>query len=351
MPDVNLGSGLEKIQSRRRLWLELVLGGVGLGFWVNLFAGSLMEDLRNQGLAGLWNPGWSFFSSLTGVSGLILLAATVGALWYLRRKQEVETDYFSLQLPLAVDHAGGAAEILNKLKSAPKYVPAMFARQVFSQQGAEFGRQFAASWRGPNPFKSGDFKPGDPCWDALAMLAQAVILKLWREFGNNTLTAQVRYHSQYLPLAGKLDGHQLERESWPTGLQNNIFLQPPQGPLQVLLPVGAGLAAGQPARHPQEPAGRINLVIQTAFGSLTFSLSPYWTVLRNPGKALQIFPTKHPEQVCFLVIPIELRLVLRGFLLMDRELQYHYLWLRKLMEDARNCLSWGEYLKRFKVAA
>lgn len=345
MPDANLRSGLEKIRSRRRMWLELALGGVFLAFWVNLFAGSLMEDLRAKGLTGLWNSGWSSLFSLTGFSGLILLAATGGALWYLRRKQEIETDFFSLHLPLAVDPARGAAEILNKSKGAPKYVPAIFARQVFSQGGPELRRQFAASWRGPNPFKYDDFQPGDPCWDAVSMLAQAVILKLWREFGNNTLTARVRYHSQYLPLAGKIDCYQLERSSWPAPLQNNIFLHP-HGPTEVRLPAGAALAVEQPARHTQEPFGRLNLVIQTAYGSLTFSLSPYWTVLRNPGKALQVFPAAHPEQVCFLVIPVELRLVLRGFLVMDRELQYHYLWFRKLMEDARNCLSWGEYLKR-----
>lgn len=346
MPDTNLGAGLEKIRSRRRLWLELVLGGVFLAFWVNLFAGSLMEDLRPQGVTGLWNKGWSSLFSLTGVSGLMVVLATVGALWYLRRKQEVETDFFSLHLPMAVDPARGTAEILNMSKGAPKYAPAIFARQALSHGGPELTRQFAASWRGPNPFKYNGFQPGDPCWDAVSMLAQAVILKLWREFGKNTLTAKVRYHSQYLPLAGKMDGYQLERSSWPAQLQNNIFLQPSQGPLQVRLPVGAALAVEQPARHPQEPPGRLNLVIQTAYGSLTFSLSPYWTVLRNPGKALQVFPAAHPEQVCFLVIPVELRLVLRGFLVMDRELQYHYLWFRKLMEDARNCLSWGEYLKR-----
>jgi hypothetical protein len=345
MPDTNLGSGLEKIQSRRRMWLELVLGGVFLSFWVNVFAGSLMEDLRDKGLTGLWNCGWACLFGLTGVSGLMLVAATVGALWYLRRKQEVETDFFSLHLPLAVDSTRGAVEILNKSKGAPKYVPAVFARQAFSQSGPEFFRQFAGSWRGSNPFKSDDFQPGKPCWDVISMLAQAIILKLWREFGNNTLTAQVRHHSQYLPLAGKLDGYQVERSSWPTRLQSNIFLKQ-QGPQHVRLPAGATMAVEQPLRHPQEPPGRLNLVIQTTYGSLTFSLSPYWTVLRNPGKALQVFPAAHPEQVCFLVIPVELRLVLRGFLVMGRELQYHYLWFRKLMEDARNCLSWGEYLKR-----
>jgi hypothetical protein len=349
MPGKNPDSGLETIRYRRRLWLEWVGGGVLLAFWVNLFAGSLMEDLRAKGLAELWNSGWSSFHILTGVSGLILLAATLAALWYLRRKQEVETDYFSLHLPLAVDPADGAVEILNKSKGTPKYVPAIFARQVFSQTGTEFHRQFAASWPGPNPFKFDGFQPGALCWDTLHMLAQAVIFKLWREFGHNTLTAQVRYHSQYLPLAGKIDGYQLPKDSWPPELQKNIFLNttdPNKAPLQLRLPIGAGLAVQHPPRHPQEPPGRLNLSIQTGYGSLTFSLSPYWTLLRNPAKALQVFPTKHPEQVCFLVIPLELRLLLGGFLLMDRDMQYHYFWFRKLMEDARNCLSWGEYLKR-----
>jgi len=330
------GESLEKYLSHRRFWLEVVLGAVALGCLVNFFAGAAQDSLKNYWPDGPWGLGWTLFFG----SGLLIIVGAI--LFYLLRRDVVETSGLTMVLPLWVDTLQSKVEILPQ----SRYFPANYGRQIVSQVIQPFAMEFAINWPGQNPLQGKEFQSGHFCWERLRDLVEAIFVKFLHEYGEHTLSKNAPYHGEFRRLvAAGLKSVQLPRDQWPDAWQKNIFLQT-GGPQSLRLPRQAEISHNHTAFIAEEPPGRLNLTLKTSLAGLTISIAPFWTILRNRQRAEEVFAATHAAKATFLVIPLELRLVLKGKVFVFKKHKAEYLWFQKLMENARRRLSYGYFLKQ-----
>jgi len=335
MSSFRAGEGLEKYLAHRRLWLQVIFGAMALGTLINLFASSISEYLQQKWPAGPWGLGWLGFWSIA------LLVLILVILIYLLRRDFTEASGLTLVLPLRVDQINGLTEILHHRK----YLPAWYGRQRLAQAAQGFHRQFAQQWPGPNPLKNKNFAPGHYCWEAIRSLVEAIVVKCLHEYGEHTLGPNASFHGEFRRLAAAaLPAGVLEVTQGPLSWQQNPFLAS-GGPLKVLLLRSSQVSSDHTPFSPKEPPGRRNLVIATPLARFTISISPFWTILRDRQTAEAVFGSHQSKEAVFLVIPVELRLVLKGVFFLTNKMTNEYLWFQKLLENARRRLSYGDLLR------
>ncbi len=338
MTDYRAGESLEKYLENRRFWLEVVLGAVILGCLVNIFAGAVWEDLHAAWPEGLWGIGW------TALLGGALLGIIGAILSYLLRRDLSEASGLTLVLPLAVAEDKSSSEILHH----SRYFPANYGRIRWLAANKNLARQFAARWPGPNPFTQEGFGPGHFCWDTLLDLVDAIIVKFLHEFGEHTLKPNTPYHGEFRRLAATgIPAGTLWVQQGPAPWSQNIFLGQ-SGPQKIILPKQAKVSLNEAPFSPGEPLGRRTLVITTSLVSFQISLAPFWTILRDRRPAEAVFSCPPMAVTTFLVLPLELRLTLKGVFFLTDAKKHHYLWFQKLLENARRRLSYGYFMQTSK---
>ncbi len=172
------------------------------------------------------------------------------------------------------------------------------------------------------------------------------MVKFLHDYGEDTLSANAPYHGEFRRLvAARLKTAKLSYEQWTFIWQDNPFLKK-AGPRSLRLPIHTRVSHLDAPYLPEEPPGRRNLLLKTSLASLTISTSPYWTILRDQPRAARVFTSPHAAKATFLVIPVELRLVLQGKLIIAEKHLAEYLWFQKLMENARRRLSYGYFLNQ-----
>ncbi len=338
MTDYRAGESLEKYLENRRFWLEVVLGAVLLGCLVNLFASAIWEDLHAAWPEGLWGIGW------TALLGVALLSIIGAILCYLLRRDLSETSGLTLVLPLAVANDRTTSEILHH----SRYFPARYGRERWKHVDKKLPQQFAAQWPGPNPLTQEGFAPGHFCWDTIRDLVDAIIVKFLHEFGEHTLKPNAPYHGEFRRLfAARIPEGALLVQQGPPAWKENIFLYQ-GGPQKIILPQQAQVSINQEPFYPGEPPGRRTLVITTSLVNFQISIAPFWTLLRDRQPAEAVFSCPPNAVTTFLVLPLEIRLILKGVFFLRDAKKHHYLWFQKLLENARRRLSYGYFLQANK---
>jgi hypothetical protein len=345
MTQAPLGAGLEEVRSFQQLFvLELLASAVVLAGLVNLFSGALHTYLTAQPAEAAAT--WWWVELYGGLLVLALLVIGV-VLW---RQRVVEVTGFTLMLPVQVSPDKPRAAII----SHAAYQPALYGHQFFGRPGQDFRACFKDAWPDANPLAAKDFRPGHYCWDALMNLAQALVVQLFKFYGEHSLTPSAYFKPEFRRLAGHLKTFALARQNWPPGLQNNPFLtsQPNLDIKSILLPQKSSLKEEHPPPLPKECPGRRNLILATCYASLAISFSPNWSVLSASGqlRALEEFPDADADSTCFLLMPIELRLTVKRFYISGEQMRYHYWWLQKLMDNLRRRMSWGYYVRGGRIS-
>lgn len=334
MPNTQFGTGLEKIRDRRRLSLEVILIAVALAFVIEIFSSFVLNALTTEG------GHFRFWCIGTWFTGLALFIAISVAILFILSKKETETGDLALTLAIHVDPIKGQVKFLPH----KHYQPASTIHELFSRANDDLKQQFLNAWPGPNPLKEKAFGPGHFCWDTIEKLVKACLIVLIQKYSETSLTHAAQFYAEFRQLAGRIPSKKLEKERWPISLQANDFLIA-RGVQKLIVPESARLRAVVPKHIAGEKPGTRELTISTDYGALTFSISPYWTILRNYERAITEFSPPEPDRICFLRIPIDLRLEIRGFHFSFLQMTYHYMWFQKLAENARRRLDWGLYLR------
>ncbi len=335
MSETRLGSGLEKIRSRHRLTWEVVLIGTGLALLVNSLSTCFFTAIdplcANR----------SFWWYLTALLALLLAGAIAGATFYLLTKKETEQSGLTLVLPIHVDPKEATVEILHH----DEYAPALHGRELLLRTRDADRKIFVNAWPGPNPLNKSGFGPGHPCWETISQLVQALLVVLLQKYGERSLTGSAHHKGEFRRFAGEIPFTALRRKDWPAALQSNIFLKG-RGLDNLVLPGNARLSIVCPESPPGKTVGRRELRVATPQCLLSFSVSPYWSILSRAGsgKAVAEFAPPAVSQTCFLTIPIELRLMVKGTYLSARGISLQYDWFQRLIDNARRRMSWGRFL-------
>lgn len=332
MPINELGTGLEKIRERRRLSWEVIFVAALLALLINVFSTCLLNALDPSSA----NPQyWRKGVLLSGIALFLVVTIILVVKW----RNENEDVGLTLLLPIYVDKQRQTSEILHH----KHYAPARHARQFFAKAGDDFMIQFANAWPGPNPIKNAVFAPGHFCWDTIAQIVQALIILSLRKHGEMTLTESSRFHGEFRRIAGHIPSQTIGRGKWPAFLQRNVFLKG-SGVEKVRVPKHVKvLSSDSRYTGKNAPAG---LTLASRYGSLTFYVSPYWTVLSEPKAAIESFSPPDASKACFLAIPVELHLTLKGFYISREGMTYQYLWFQQLIENVRRRMSWGQHLRQ-----
>ncbi len=340
MSSTELGTSLATIHRRRRFILELIASAVVLGFLINAFTTCLFCYLDPQ----CANP--TYWSTSAAICGLILLVFTVAIGSYLLSRKETEESGLSMMLGFDVDQSACTVAIIGP----SDYPPVRHAQTLFAAVKGEMEHPFAKGWRGPKPIDDPDFRPGDYCWEAIVELLEAIIVLLLQRYGKETLTYSAHLKGEFRRLAGRLEPRRMDRSDphWNALLERNRFLRR-RGIEKLYLPPNAWITTDYPQPRYGEIAGRRDLIVITQCGSLTFSISPNWTLLGKRARALSGLSLPDPKRVCLLYIPIEVRLEVGGFLSLsptaDQKADYHYRWFQKLIDNARRRMNWGVYVR------
>lgn len=325
------GTSLEKIHERRRFSWEFVIVAVFIALLINIFSSCLLNFLDpNCANPNFWQKGII-------ISGISLLAI-VGTIVIVKWRNEREIIGLTLLLPIYVDKQKEISEILHH----NHYAPARYGRQFFMKRGRDFAIQFAKAWPGPNPIKNANFTPGHFCWDTIAQLMQAIVFTFLRKFGEMTLTESARFHGEFRRISGFIPFWKMTRDKWPTFLASNIFLKE-TGVESILLPKHAKLL--YPKHHYVNKNVPVGLTISSRYGSMTFYVSTYWTVIKETKEAINSFSPSDASKASFLAIPLEIHLTLKGFYLSRQGMSYQYIWFQQLINNMRRRMSWGRFLK------
>lgn len=340
MSSTELGSSLATIRRRRRFILELIGSAVVMGFLINAFTTCLFCYLDPR----CANP--TYWGTWAAMCGLILLVFTMIVGGYLLSRKETEESGLSVMLGFDVDQSACTVAIIGP----SDYPPVRHAQTLFAAVKGEMEQPFAKAWRGPKLIDDPDFGPGDYCWEAIVELLEALIVLLLQRYGEETLTYSAHHKGEFRRLAGRLEPTRLDRSDprWNALLERNRFLRQ-RGIQKLYLPPNAWIRTDYPQPRYGEIAGRRDLIVMTQCGSLTFSISPNWTLLRKKTSALSGLSLPHSKRACLLYIPIELRFEVGGFHPLspkaDQKVDYHYRWFQKLIDNARRRMNWGIYVR------
>ncbi len=349
MSEIELGSGLERIRARRRYLMEVVGVAVGLSFFVNITATCVTNLLSGADHPWLW-------IALCIVSVGILLTGTVVLEAVLSAVNEFGD--LALTLGVLVSRDQNEAEILG----LADYQPAEIARQLFARVKGPFAADFTKEWPGANPIRHQDFKSGHFCRDAVDELVQALLIVLLSKYGDHSLTHSALFYGEFRRIAGRIPAAVIAREEWPESIQSNRFLTA-RGLAKILLPTSMRLQCPPVTRPSGNKPRPSEIILANGFGTLTFSISPYWTILRDRNRALAAFGVSESENLTFLRIPIDLRLNMGGIGLLWTRIRFarenmtlryffshermtlEYLWFQGLVENTRRRMDWGTHLR------
>ncbi len=349
MSEAELGSGLERIRANHRHLMEVVGVAVGLSFFVNITATCVTNLLSGADHPGLWI---AIFSVSVGIlfAGTVVLEAVLSAV--------NEFGDIALTLGVLVNSGRNDVEILG----LADYQPAEIARELFARVRGTFAADFAKEWPGANPIRHEDFKSGHLCRDALDEMVQALIIVLLSKYGEHSLTHSALFYGEFRRIAGRIPAEGITRQEWPESIQSNRFLTA-RGIAKLLLPKSTQLQGPSVTQSSGNKPRPSEIALVTGFGTLTFSISPYWTILSNRERALAEFGVSESENLTFLRIPIDLKLNIGGigrlsyrirsarknmtlrYLFSHDRMTLQYLWFQGLVENTRRRMDWGLHLK------
>ena len=331
MPYTRLGEGFEEIMDRRRFTFEVIFIAIILALAINLLSTGLANLIPFEAVGPLY---WCIFT----VSISLYLFAFVLILLKRLSNTALEEQGFFVILPVFVDNVSKQAEIVYH----SKYEAAKAGHELFANKHLKNIREtFVNAWPGENPLKTGEFKQGDPCWNALADLTLAILFSTLKEFGQKSLGISAKFHGRYRRFAKKLNPYKLERKDWPEQLQNKDFIK--EDILHIQLPKGMNLG------YNSSSDGR-EFDIHSKHISFTLRVCGDWTLAKNQEKAREILCSNKGQagKTSMILVPVECDIACKWRYRYSDMAVYEYLWFQRLYEKMREHLAWDEFLNRQK---
>ena len=336
------GTALEKINNRKKFLMELITLGFFFALSINLFSACIQNLIFE---AGQDTAKWAWGAFFSGLGILVTVAFAFHRLVF---KKEAETLDLAVTLPVLLDPKNKTASVVQQ----PEYEFSVEAEKLFSMAKKEIARPFFSEWTDKEDAPAAFLRPGDFCYEKIMALMEASVMVLLKNFGVRALTHSAMFHGEFRNLSGKIPPRKLQKEHWPERIRENPFLNA-RNLQNILVPAGGRLTHEMERKKDAKKPKASILKISAEYVSFSFSISPYWTTLRDVGKARDTFSIGADDDVAFLRIPVDISMELRGGVVSfkgiyvdHREMAFQYAWAQKLKENARRRMDWGYFLRK-----
>ncbi|MDY7033238.1 MAG: hypothetical protein SVY10_15195 [Thermodesulfobacteriota bacterium] len=332
---------LEQIQARRREVSEFLI--------IAVIVASLMSTATGALFSYFWPKETSSQFIFVVSSVALSVSAIIAGLLYVYCRKAVEEQEFVLLLPFQVANEEGDIRIIKG------YQPTTYAQQYFQRTiNKVLLKRFLENWpQKPDEFKE-KTKPGTYLGDVIVELVQALLLALINRYGEHTMTSAVFYHAEYRALAWKFNQKHVDLSELPTPFNGNMFLaKSPQERRTLpryLIPNEFMFKAKNTASAQDDNCNYKDIVLASKFGSLTFKILPHWSLVKGGThfrKAIEwMRAPKGFKNLWIVAIPVEIRMVLRGWKVFHQDVESYYKWMKGLMEDTLRFMDWETYCQR-----